>query len=106
MLVVPSKFEPCGLTQMIAMRYGTIPIVRKTGGLADTVTDDKTGFVFEDYTETALLKKLKEAIDLWNTNPKKWHRMAITCMREDFSWLSSAKKYKALYKKLLARLSK
>jgi len=106
-LVVPSKFEPCGLTQMIAMRYGTIPIVRKTGGLADTVTDPSagsgpgTGFVFDDYTESALLAKMKEAIDVWNTNPKKWSRMAQRCMRQDFSWLVSAKKYKALYKRLL-----
>jgi len=101
MLVVPSKFEPCGLTQMIAMRYGTIPIVRKTGGLADTVVDGKTGFVFEDYNETALLGKLKEAMTLWNTNPNKWSRLAGRCMRQDFSWLVSAKKYKALYKKLV-----
>lgn len=101
MLVVPSKFEPCGLTQMIAMRYGTIPIVRKTGGLADTVVDGKTGFIFEDYNETALLAKLKEAIVLWNTNPKKWSRMALRDMRQDFSWLVSAKKYKALYQRLL-----
>lgn len=99
-LVVPSKFEPCGLTQMIAMRYGTIPIVRRTGGLADTVTDGKTGFVFDEYNETALLTKLKEAISLWNDDPKKWALMAATCMRRDFSWLVSAKKYKALYKKL------
>jgi starch synthase len=99
-LVVPSKFEPCGLTQMIAMRYGTIPIVRKTGGLADTVVDGKTGFVFEDYTEMALLRKLKEAITLWNTNPRKWQRMAVRCMRQDFSWIVSAKKYKALYTRL------
>jgi starch synthase len=108
MLVVPSKFEPCGLTQMIAMRYGTIPLVRKTGGLADTVTDPSagsgpgTGFVFEQYNESALLAKLKEAIVLWNTNPRAWQRMAVRCMRKDFSWIVSAKKYKALYHKLLA----
>jgi starch synthase len=107
MLVVPSKFEPCGLTQMIAMRYGTIPLVRKTGGLADTVTDPSagsgpgTGFVFEQYNESALLAKLKEAVALWNTNPKMWKRMALRCMRKDFSWIVSAKKYKALYHKLL-----
>lgn len=100
MLIVPSKFEPCGLTQMIAMRYGTIPIVRKTGGLADTVTDGKTGFVFENYSQTALLGKLKEAIHLWITKPKQWQRMAVRCMRQDFSWLVSAKKYKALYARL------
>ena len=103
MLMVPSKFEPCGLTQLIAMRYGTIPIVRKTGGLADTVIDNKTGFVFEQYSQTALLEKLKEAIALWEGNPKKWQRMAERCMRQDFSWVVSAKKYKALYKKLVRR---
>jgi starch synthase len=89
---------------MIAMRYGTIPIVRKTGGLADTVTDGKTGFVFEDYNESALLGKMKEAIALWNTNPNKWQRMAIRCMHQDFSWLVSAKKYKALYSRLYKQL--
>lgn len=103
MLVIPSKFEPCGLTQMIAMRYGTIPIVRKTGGLADTVTDGKTGFVFDQYNGTALLKKLKEALALWETNPKAWKRMIERCMRKDFSWLSSARKYKKLYGKLIAK---
>jgi starch synthase len=102
-LVVPSKFEPCGLTQMIAMRYGTIPIVRKTGGLADTVVDGKTGFVFEDYTETALLRKLKEAISVWTDEPKRWSRMAQRDMRQNFSWAVSAKKYKALYARLYKR---
>jgi len=101
MLVVPSKFEPCGLTQMIAMRYGTIPLVRKTGGLADTVTDGKTGFVFDAYNATALFTKLREALTLWNKDPAKWQRMEARCMAADFSWLVSAKKYKALYKKLL-----
>ena len=101
MLVVPSKFEPCGLTQMIAMRYGTVPIVRKTGGLADTVLDGKTGFVFEEYTQSALLAKLKEALILWNTQPKQWSRMEARCMRQDFSWVVSAKKYKRLYTNLI-----
>lgn len=99
-LVVPSKFEPCGLTQMIAMRYGTIPLVRQTGGLADSVEDGKTGFVFKQYNETALLGKLKEAITLWNSDPKKWSRMVLRCMQKDFSWVASAKKYKALYRRL------
>ena len=101
MLVVPSKFEPCGLTQMIAMRYGTVPIGRKTGGLADTVLDGKTGFVFEEYTQSALLAKLKEALILWNTQPKQWSRMEARCMRQDFSWVVSAKKYKRLYTNLI-----
>lgn len=83
------------------MRYGTIPIVRKTGGLADSVTDGKTGFVFEQYNGTALLSKLKEAITIWNENPKTWQRMIASCMKEDLSWVKSAKKYKALYKRLI-----
>jgi starch synthase len=100
-LVVPSKFEPCGLTQMISMRYGTIPLVRKTGGLADSVEDGRTGFVFEDYNSTALLIKLKEAIALWTDNPRKWQQMVLRCLKADFSWVKSAKKYKALYGRLL-----
>lgn len=100
MLVVPSKFEPCGLTQMIAMRYGTIPLVRKTGGLADSVSDKKTGFVFEDYNSTALLAKCKEALALWSDRPATWQRMVVRCMKADFSWVKSAKKYKKLYGEL------
>lgn len=103
MLTIPSKFEPCGLTQMIAMRYGTIPIVRKTGGLADTVIDGKTGFVFADYTGTALLAKLKEAIVLYNTAPLRWQKIMVTCMKKDYSWTVSAKKYKKLYQRLAKR---
>ncbi len=101
MLVVPSKFEPCGLTQMISMRYGTIPLVRKTGGLADTVVDGKTGFVFEDYSAHALYVKMRESVMVWEQKPKVWQRMQKACMKEDFSWDTQAKKYKVLYKKLI-----
>ncbi len=97
--LMPSRFEPCGLGQMIAMRYGTIPVVRATGGLDDTV-NKKVGFKFKDFTKTDFYNALKSAIILYKTNPKKWKEMQINAMKKDFSWNSSAKKYIALYKKL------
>ncbi len=100
-MLIPSKFEPCGLTQMIAMRYGTLPLVRKTGGLADSVTDKKTGFVFGSYTKTALAQKMGEAIDLFNSSKKEWRRMQTAVMKADFSWESRAGEYVKLYKNLL-----
>lgn len=100
-MLVPSKFEPCGLTQMIAMRYGTLPLVRKTGGLADTVTDKKTGFVFRPYTSTALSAKMKEAIDLYRDNPRRFAAMVKIVMKVDFSWQHQVKEYISLYKNLL-----
>lgn len=100
-MLVPSKFEPCGLTQMIAMRYGTLPLVRKTGGLADSVGDKKTGFVFGPYTKTALAQKMEEAIDLYNTPGGEWRRMRTAVMRADFSWKKQAGNYITLYKNLL-----
>ena len=100
-MLVPSKIEPCGLTQMIAMRYGTLPLVRKTGGLADSVTDKKTGFVFGPYTKTALNQKMEEAIALYNNTEGVWRHMRAAVMKADFSWESRAKEYVKLYKNLL-----
>jgi len=100
-MLVPSKFEPCGLTQMIAMRYGTLPLVRKTGGLADTVTDGKTGFVFGPYTSMALAKKMQEAIVVYRDKHKHFTAMIAAAMRVDFSWPHQVKEYIKLYKKLL-----
>ncbi len=99
-MVIPSKFEPCGLVQMIAMRYGTIPIVRYTGGLADTVTDGGSGLVFGDYSAGELLRTLERAIKLRYEKPEKWEKMVTTAMRQDFSWDASARKYLALYRQL------
>ncbi len=101
-MLVPSKFEPCGLTQMIAMRYGTLPLVRNTGGLADTVSDGETGFVFGPYTSTALAAKMKEAILLYRDNPTKFTRMMKHVMRVDFSWAHQVKEYMRLYQKLIS----
>ena len=100
-LLVPSKYEPCGLIQMIAMRYGTLPIVRATGGLKDSIIDGVDGFLFEDYSSFDLEKKLKDAVEIWQNNKKKYQSMVLAAMTKDFSWNKSAKEYINLYKKLL-----
>ncbi len=102
-LVIPSKFEPCGLTQMIAMRYGTLPLVRATGGLADSVDDRLDGFVFEKYSGMVLADKICEAVKIWNEDQKIWQKMMTRAMDKDFSWTKSAKIYLKLYKNLLAQ---
>lgn len=108
MLLVPSKFEPCGITQMEGMRYGAIPIVRKTGGLADTVKDfnpeTKTGqgFVFEKFSSYALLGAIVRALENFKYK-KTWKELIRKAMTSDFSWEASAKKYLNLYQKLLQK---
>ncbi|MBT4648883.1 glycogen synthase, partial [bacterium] len=97
--LMPSRFEPCGLGQMIAMRYGTIPIVRQTGGLKDTVNNNKTGVVFKKYTQIEMRKALERSIRIYN-NKTKFKKIRAAGMREDFSWNRSAKDYIKLYKKL------
>ena len=97
--LMPSKFEPCGLGQMIAMRYGAIPVVRSTGGLKDTVVNNKTGIVFKKYTQKEMKKSLEAALRLYK-NKAKFKKIALAGMRKDFSWNASAKEYLKLYKKL------
>jgi len=98
MFLMPSAFEPCGLGQLIAMRYGTLPIVRETGGLKDTVSKE-TGFLFKDYKAKELLKTIQEAVKTYK-DQKKWKNMQINAMKKDFSWKKSAKEYLKVYKKL------
>ncbi|HLB95350.1 MAG TPA: glycogen synthase [Patescibacteria group bacterium] len=100
-LLMPSRFEPCGLSQIIAMRFGTIPIVRKTGGLADTVRDGYTGFVFNHYDKDAFLWAIRRTVDVYYNQKEHWRKMQINCMEKDFSWKNSAKKYIWLYKKAI-----
>ncbi len=95
--LMPSKYEPCGLGQLIAFRYGTIPLVFKTGGLADTV-NRKNGFVFEEYRQSALLKTLQKASKVWR-DKEKWASLVRLAMSYNFSWKESAKKYIQLYAK-------
>jgi starch synthase len=104
--IVPSIFEPCGLTQMIALRYGSIPLVRNTGGLKDTVFDvdtsplpstERNGFVFEHPTEIDLRKAISRALNLWKTNRKEWIKLRMQGMARDHSWKRAALEYLKLY---------
>jgi len=97
-LLVPSKYEPCGLIQMIAMWYGTLPIVRGVGGLRDSVSDGVTGFVFGGYSAEALQKAVGRALQAYYKKDR-LERMVKNAMQEDFSWEKSADKYKALYER-------
>lgn len=110
MFLMPSHFEPCGIGQMIAMRYGSLPIVRQTGGLADTVSnydnseaDSGTGFVFQWETADAVLGTLRWAINTYYNNPKAWRRMQRRAMQVDFSWENSAQQYIKLYRKAIQK---
>ena len=103
--LMPSYYEPCGLGQMIALRYGATPIVRATGGLADTVVDAAahggTGFVFHQFSAYALYGALVRALGVYRT-PAQWHRLQQRGMKADFSWGKSAKQYERLYQKAVA----
>lgn len=101
MFLMPSKFEPCGLGQLIAMRYGTVPIVRATGGLANTVSEGQNGFVFNDNDPQALLATCRRAGFMFG-NPDSWHSLMRTAMSYDSSWSRSASAYSQIYEKAAA----
>lgn len=104
--LMPSQFEPCGLSQLISMRYGTIPIVRETGGLKDTVEPYNeiwhtgTGFSFANYNAKEMLMIIRYAYEVFRNDPNEWTAMAKRCMSVDHSWENSAKKYENLYEEL------
>lgn len=100
LLLMPSRYEPCGLAQMIAMRYGCIPVVSAVGGLRDTVVDGDMGIVMGAPTSTRLASAVDRAIKLRADMPR-WSRMQRACMSHDFSWAPSARRYFELYKSLL-----
>jgi starch synthase len=99
--LMPSRYEPCGLNQIYSLRYGTVPVVRATGGLDDTI-DEGTGFKFRDYSGQALLAAVRDAIAAYSDRPA-WEAMMRRGMRKDFSWKASAGAYSALYRRLLGR---
>jgi starch synthase len=99
MFLMPSRFEPCGLNQMYSLRYGTPPIVRDTGGLADTVIDGVNGFSFHEPTPAALLLTLRRAEELWH-HKKAWRHMQIEGMNRDVGWNEPARLYASLYDRL------
>ncbi len=102
-LLMPCQYEPCGLTQMRAQRYGVAPIVRRVGGLADTVEDGVTGFVFDPYEEASLVGATLRGIDIY-FNPAEWQRILATTMQRDFSWERSVVAYLETYRQVIGRL--
>jgi starch synthase len=111
MFLIPSRFEPCGLGQLISFVYGTIPIVHRTGGLADTVdsfnvkTGMGKGFLFDEYNAKSLFESIKKAVKTYKTK-KKWNRLIKNGMEADFSWGKAAKSYVKLYKKAQQKKTK
>ena len=106
MFLMPSQFEPCGLSQMISLRYGTVPIVRETGGLRDSVkpynmyTDEGTGFSFANYNAHEMLYTIERAVGYYYNDKAMWNRLVTRGMAEDFGWEASAAKYLKLYEKI------
>jgi starch synthase len=110
--LMPSRFEPCGMNQMYSQRYGTLPVVRRTGGLADTVVDctrqtladgSATGFVFDDPAAEALYAACERAFRLFCDDPAAWRKLQVAAMTRDFSWDASASRYEQLYGALTQR---
>jgi starch synthase len=105
MFLMASRYEPCGLNQMYSLRYGTVPVVRATGGLDDTVEDFDpstgcgTGFKFSNYTGEDLLRAVKRAVETF-ADQTAWRKIIKNGMSKDFSWESSAKRYLQLYRSL------
>lgn len=101
-LLMPSRYEPCGLTQMIAMRYGCLPLARATGGLRDTIGDGRTGFLFAEPSPPVMAATLRRALQAY-ANRKKWAGMQKAAMAENFSWQASAEQYALLYNALISK---
>jgi starch synthase len=107
MFLMPSQFEPCGLSQMIALKYGSVPIVRETGGLKDTIvpynkfTDEGNGFSFANYNAHEMLNTIERAVHYWYEDKPMWKRMMLRGMHDSFAWEKPAKQYIALYEQLL-----
>jgi starch synthase len=110
MFLMPSRYEPCGLNQLYSLKYGTVPIVRETGGLADTIQDyrpksgEGTGFVFKNYDSAELLEAVRRALQVYQDKDV-WARLMKNGMQKDFSWQASARKYEELYQKALEKQS-
>ena len=109
MFLMPSRFEPCGLSQMISMKYGTLPVVSKVGGLADTVTGYKegsdnaasTGFFINTFSENGIYHALDKALNVFE-DKKIWNKLVKNAMLKDNSWDKSSRDYMALYQKTLS----
>jgi starch synthase len=106
--LMPSKFEPCGLNQLVAMRYGTVPVVRATGGLADTVTDynpktgEGTGFAFWEYSSMPFFNAIKRALETYS-DKQAWRKIQLAGMAQDHSWTASARRYEEVYRRAMEK---
>ena len=103
MFLMPSRYEPCGLNQLYSLKYGTVPVVRHTGGLADTIIDGTTGFSFEEYTPSALLAVIRRALKAYGEKAT-WGKLIRNCMKQDWSAERSAREYVELYERALAKM--
>jgi starch synthase len=111
LFMMPSRFEPCGLNQLYSLRYGTVPLVRATGGLADTIigydpalpNPAANGFVFQEYSPLALSECLRQACETYQRRPEVWRQLIATGMSQDWSWAQSAKKYVDMYRRTMER---
>jgi starch synthase len=99
--LMPSRYEPCGLTQMIAMRFGCVPVVHATGGLRDTVHEGRTGFLFQEAEAGSMLEALERALTVY-AEPEQWQQFQCNGMKEDFSWLRPASQYAQIYHSLIS----
>jgi starch synthase len=108
---MPSRYEPCGLNQLISLKYGTVPVVRSTGGLCDTIVDcteqslasgEATGFSFDPYTPQALLECIRRALGMWSQQ-ESWRRLMRNGLVGDWSWNRSAAEYVKLYERVRAK---
>jgi starch synthase len=108
MFLMPSRYEPCGLNQIYSLKYGTVPIVRATGGLDDTIQDfdpvggEGNGFKFQDYSSSALLCAVKLALEAYRDKAL-WEKLMIRGMARDFSWEQSARAYVKVYEDILTK---
>jgi starch synthase len=102
LFLMPSRYEPCGLNQMYSQRYGTLPVARATGGLADTIVDGETGFLFERADASSMTAAVRRAVAAWR-EPGRWREMQGAAMRRDFSWAAAARRYADLYSRLAKR---
>jgi len=105
MLLMPSLYEPCGLTQMRAQRYGALPVARRVGGLADTIEDQVTGFLFDGYAPDDLWVAMTRGMNLYRSEPYAWEDHMVEAMSRDFGWASSASRYLDVYRRALANHS-
>ena len=109
LFLMPSLYEPCGLNQMYSLHYGTVPVVRATGGLADSVqpwdprAGTGTGFLFEEYSSEALSEAVHRALNAFRDQPA-WRKLMLNGMGQDFSWRKQVRKYEALYERVLQRV--